>query len=252
MEYFQNFFKAFWKSSLDDLPFSKVNHNFLSLQVSCSLALPRLQVQSSSQLHSFTSASLHVALLRSDTASAQPPCFLVYSVFSLPSCLQDHTSNLGDPPIEGDTYPKARLCLLIHVDFVAYPSQLLKEEIFTNLPLWKSSLDDLPFSRVNHSLLSLQVSCIALRRLQVQSSSQLHSFTSCSTSCTTSCSTSRLPHTNKDHEGTSANDEMHKHWHKMADTFDPEIAPYPHKKDSYQHYHEIQGESTELGCRALP
>ena len=54
MEYFQNFFKAFWKSSLDDLPFSKVNHSLLSLQVSCSLALRRLQVQSLSQLHSFT------------------------------------------------------------------------------------------------------------------------------------------------------------------------------------------------------
>ena len=58
MEYFQNFFKSFWKSSLDDLPFSKVNHILFSLQVSCSLALRRLQVQSSSQLHSFTSRNI--------------------------------------------------------------------------------------------------------------------------------------------------------------------------------------------------
>ena len=57
MEYFQNFFKAFWKYSVDDLSFSKVNHILFSLQVSCSLALRRLQVQSSSQLHSFTSRS---------------------------------------------------------------------------------------------------------------------------------------------------------------------------------------------------
>ncbi|WZZ03042.1 hypothetical protein YC2023_088963 [Brassica napus] len=64
--------------------------------------------------------------------------------------------------------------------------------------------------------------------------------------------TSLRPHTKKDHEGTSANDVMHKHGHEMAATFDPEISPYPHKKDSYQHYHEIQGESTELRCHALP
>lgn len=57
----------------------------------------------------------------------------------------------------------------------------------------KSSLDDLPFSKVNHSLLSLQVSCsLALCWLQIQSSSQLHSFVSCSTSYITSYSTSRL------------------------------------------------------------
>ncbi|KAF3596879.1 hypothetical protein DY000_02021401 [Brassica cretica] len=216
MEYFQNFFKAFWKSSLDDLPFSRVNHNFLSLQVSCSLALPRLQVQSSSQLHSFTSASLHVALLvrlhvvlhdcaqtllqLNHHASAQPPCFLVYSVFSLPSCLQDHTSNLGDPPIEG-TSLSTYTCRLRGLSFPTSQGRDIHKssfmEYFQNFfkAFWKSSLDDLPFSRVNHSLLSLQVSCsLALRRLQVQSSSQLHSFTSCSTSCTTSCSTSRLVH----------------------------------------------------------
>uniref|UniRef100_A0A0D3D3V7 Phosphatidic acid phosphatase type 2/haloperoxidase domain-containing protein n=1 Tax=Brassica oleracea var. oleracea TaxID=109376 RepID=A0A0D3D3V7_BRAOL len=45
MEYFQNFFKAFWKSSLDDLPFSK------------------LYLGSKSSLQVSYTASLHVALL---------------------------------------------------------------------------------------------------------------------------------------------------------------------------------------------
>ena len=73
-----------------------------------------------------------------------------------------------------------------------YPSQLIKEEILAYLPLWNifkyssKSFENLPlkmyfFSKVNHSLLSLQIIFTsALSRLQFQSSNQLHSFTSTS------------------------------------------------------------------------
>ncbi|KAF2562355.1 hypothetical protein F2Q70_00018693 [Brassica cretica] len=122
----------------------------------------------------------HTLLQRPDTASAQPPYFLLYSVFSLPSCLRIFTSDL---------------------DSVACPSQLPKEEILPYLPLSKSSSNsfgNLPlliylFSKVNHSMLSPPSSLyFSSKSAPIQSSSQLHSFTSRSTSCITSYSISRL------------------------------------------------------------
>ncbi|KAF3607432.1 hypothetical protein DY000_02044711 [Brassica cretica] len=55
--------KSFGNLPLMIYIFSKVNHSLLSFQVVFTSALSRYQFQSSSQLHSFTSASLHVALL---------------------------------------------------------------------------------------------------------------------------------------------------------------------------------------------
>ncbi|KAF2603150.1 hypothetical protein F2Q70_00026847 [Brassica cretica] len=52
---------------------------------------------STSRLHVVLHGCAHTLLQRPDTASAQPPCFLMYFVFSIPLAFRIFTSDLGDP-----------------------------------------------------------------------------------------------------------------------------------------------------------